>query len=215
MAREVQSSIHKHDKCTHKLWSFIFLYSCCSYSQLRNSTLERLGVTNPRAASYYHGTTHEPRDEDILAWRVYLRTKKYLEPIANSTTRFTSLSGVELSESLLNMNEIGNTRRKMNMGALDHAEEVAPIFVTDEERSEYLELTNKKLPKDKLVERVDTLLSHISNDDARVHLQDEWATVRNKNKSEVWQFHQQISEIVSLQPPDGPDPIDDMQVLDE
>lgn len=140
-----------------------------------------------------------------MAWRVYLRSKNYLAPIADSTTQFTSLSGLELSDSLLNMTEIGETLRKKNLGIIGQEEEVAPIFVTDDERKEYLEFTNKRLPKDKLIQHVESLLPEISNDEVREDLQDDWVAIRNKNKSEILKFYQQISELVNLQVPNTPD----------
>ena len=60
----------------------------------------------------YDGTTHEPKPEDIIEWRCHLRKLKYLNPEVdcNSTT-FSSMTGEQLSDALLNKTVVGKGRR--------------------------------------------------------------------------------------------------------
>ncbi|XP_072050462.1 uncharacterized protein [Amphiura filiformis] len=190
-----------HGVPTEEVWLRIFR-NLESLEKLRSSTFKRMGLKDPKDIAL-DGTTHEPRDEDINAWRLHLRQRDYLNPTVTNTTKFESVSGEELCEELLMMSDIGMRRRRFNMnklfGDVDGAdtEPPRPIFVKESERVEYDDISNKT--KENIKEIVDGMIANINSDSTRHELEEEWHYVQKKNKQTLVNFYNTIYELINLQ----------------
>ncbi len=182
------------------------LMLCCFFFaisfQLRSSTFKRMGVRDPKDA-VLDGTTHEPREEDVNAWRMHLRERQYLNPTVTNLTTFKSVSGEELCEELLNMTDIGMRRRWFIMNKLfgnvaGASEELPrPIFTNETEREAYDDISNKT--KDQIRELVENMILNINSDSTRFELQEEWASLQKKTKPFLVSFYNDVSELINMQ----------------
>ena len=165
-----------------------------------------MGMNDPKGTKY-EGTTHEPKEEDVNAWRLFLRTKEYLTPkVRCNTATFVSLSGTELSDTLLNMTETGLHRRRANMNKIfkgDSEDLPRPIFVTEEESREFDDIANKTIVQIKDI--VTATLASVNNDITRQGLEEDWSKVRNKTKPHLVSFYNELCELICMQGPFVPD----------
>ena len=161
-----------------------------------------MGQRDPKDVMY-EGTTHEPRQEDITAWRMKLRERDYLNPGVSNDSRFESLSGTELSDELLNMTDVGMRRRRYNMDKIfkpndESGEEPPdPIFVTESERSEFDDIANKT--KEKIKDIVQAMLPQIDSDSTRHELEEDWRQIQKKNKPFLVKFYYNVCELIAMQ----------------
>lgn len=161
-----------------------------------------MGVRDPKAVSY-NGTTHEPKKEDVIEWRACLRKLHYLAPVVESnTSTFASMSGVELSDGLLNMTETGKERRQFHMkkrlGRIEDREEPpCPIFVTEVERCEYDDIGRRTVPQIKVI--ISDMLPKVSDEDVRLDLMDEWTTIKSKTKPSIVSYYNKLEELLKIQ----------------
>lgn len=191
-------------------WSSCLLNLVCSLLfypifQFRQSTLARMGITDPK--EFMHaGTTHEPSEKEYAAWRMKLREKQYLStPLADNI--FSSLSGEELDPQLVELTATGHARREyffqkyFSDDETDLPEEVPdPIFVTPEERSEYFDVSNKTI--DVIKKWTSNLFFQIDSDTVRQVLQDDFSELTSRSnvrKSAYIAFYNRVREEVDGQ----------------
>ena len=168
---------------------------------MRNCTEQILGL---QRHSLPEGTSHEPTEEAISAWRVHLRLSGYISHPEVINEIHTSMKGVELDPELLDIVANATNRRQHHMRLLFPSNRPMPkaplpTFVTAEERDNFHKVENKNM--ETIKEMVSDLLDELDSDESRQHYRAQWKKVKNKNKVELVKFYYVLREEVDDQIP--------------